>query len=287
MKNRLPIIVAIVLAIVAVMAMRAYVGRVKQQSQKQLEGKKYVAAKVNIAANTEIDSAMITAREVPDQFVPAQAVRGTKKEAELLVGQRARVPIKMGQVILWSDLVTERHGGFESVVPSGERAFSIKLSGGVKGGLLQPSDHVDILASFALPETKREQTDKNMASWRERSDMVNIVLLQNVTVLAVGETYTGSNPSVTEAEEITVAVTLPEAQLLMFAEKHGDLGAVLRRQDDMQTLKREELPRITFQEIEKLVGDLDTLRTRRTVEILKGGRTEEVSIEDKPAQDGQ
>lgn len=197
------------------------------------------------------------------------------------------MPIKQGQVIMWSDLVTERHGGFESVVPAGERAFSVKLSGGVKGGLLQPSDHVDILASFALPETKREQGDKNTASWRERSDMVNIVLLQNVTVLAVGETYTGATAEMNEASEITVAVTLPEAQLLMFAEKHGDLGAVLRRQDDMQTVKREELPRITFQEIEKLVGDLDILRSRRTVEVLKSGVSEEVNIEDKPRQDGQ
>lgn len=79
MKNRLPIIVAVVLAIVAVMAMRAYVGRVKQENQKQLEGKKFVAAKVDISANTEIESSMITAREIPDQFVPAQAIRGTKK----------------------------------------------------------------------------------------------------------------------------------------------------------------------------------------------------------------
>ncbi len=287
MKNRIPIIVSLVLAVVAVLAMQTSIKRAQAKGEQQLKGKPYVAATVNIPPGTVIEGKMIAPKEVPEQFVPAQAINGTKKEAELIVGQRTRIPIRSGQLVLWSDLVTERHGGFESVVPSGERAFSIKLSGGIKGGLLQPSDHVDVLASFALPETRREQGDKNMASWRERSDMVNIVLLQNVTVLAIGESYTGAATDSGEAGDITLAVTLPEAQLLMFAEKHGDLAAVLRKQEDLQTLKREELPRITFQEIEKLVGDLDTLRTRRTVQVLKGGRIEEVSIEDKTMTEGK
>ena len=110
--------------------------------------------------------------------------------------------------------------------------------------------------------------------------MVNIVLLQNVTVLAVGENYSGSASGSAEMNELTLAVTLPEAQLLMFAGEHGDLAAVLRKQDDINTMKREDLPRITFQELEKLIGDLDAMRASRTIEIMKGGRVEQVRVED-------
>lgn len=276
MKSRLPIIVALIAIIGSVVAIRVYIKRVQQQAEDKLKGPKILVARRDIAAGKEIDRSMIIESERPASLIPAQALTG--KDAALIMGQKTRFKIKMNQPILASDFELERTGGFESVIPPGERAFTVNLSRGVPGGLIQPSDHVDILATFALPDTSKAPADKKTPSWRDRSDMVNIVLLQNVTVLAVGNTFMLDSSGGAGSDQITVAVTLPEAQLLMFAAQHGELGAVLRKHDDMATLSRQELPRVTFTELEGLIGDLDTRRKDRIIEIQKGGEVEHVRV---------
>ena len=58
--------------------------------------------------------------------------------------------------------------------------------------LLQPSDHVDIIGSFAVPKPGFTMPASGTANFRTGPDMVNIVLLQNVTVLAVGDQFSGA-----------------------------------------------------------------------------------------------
>ena len=70
----------------------------------------------------------------------------------------------------------------------------------------------------------------------------------------------------------------------MFASQHGDLGAVLRKHDDVETMKSEDLTRLTFQEVEKLVGNLDAQREHRIIEVRKGGKIEEISVRDTAAE---
>src|SRR5204862_678873 len=114
------------------------------------------------------------------------------------------------------------------------------------------------------------------STWRQGSDMVNVVLLQNVTVLAIGELYGGSNKGQAAAGDLTLSLTLPEAQLLMFASEHGELGAVLRREGAEEVKPRPDLPRVTFEAIEKILGDLDGKRNVRVVRVEKGAKTESV-----------
>ena len=118
------------------------------------------------------------------------------------------------------------------------------------------------------------------ATWREQPEMVNAVLLQDVTILAVGDTF-GGRPTQEQGGgaggELTLAVKLDEAQLLMFAQEHGELGAVLRR--DGEIGPQNKLPRVTFKELEKIMGDLDQARQRRIIQIQKGQAIEEVTID--------
>jgi Flp pilus assembly protein CpaB len=280
MKSKLPVIVAVALAVVAVIAVRSYVNNIQSQSQKQLQGDKYLVAATDIEAGAAILYEQISTRAVPKRFVPPLAIPGKKENALLISGRITKMPLRPGELIMWNDLISEKRGGFQSLIPVGERAFEVKLGSGINPALVQAGDRVDILATFALPESNKEKTGvAPAADWRSRSDMVNIVLLQNVAVLAVGRSF-GDLAAASDAKELTLAVTLQEAQLLMFATEHGDLAAVLRKDEDVATVPRSDLPRVTFQQLETLVGDLDALRTRRTVQVLKGGRIEEVSVED-------
>jgi len=284
MKSRLPIIAALIVAIAAVIAIRAYLRGMESKYADRDKGPKVVAATVDIKTGTTLELSMLTAKQVPERFLPSQAIRGSQDNVKIIVGQKVAVPVKAGQTLLWSDLVSERRTGFESVIPSSERAFTVKMSSGIKGSLMQPGDHVDILVNFAIPEAKGATAAKPEVTWRARSEIVNIVLLQNVTVLAVGDTFLPeSQGQRSSAGDITVAVTIPEAQLLMFAAQHGDLAAVLRKHNDVETLARDSAPRVTFESLEKLVGDLDSQRKRRIIDVMKGGTVEHVMVDEKKA----
>jgi Flp pilus assembly protein CpaB len=264
MKNKIPLIAAIILGVVAILAIRSYVQRVEREAQVKLRGKPVVAAKIDMKAGSEIEIDLVTPKEVPPAFIPPQAIQGSM-ELKQIIGRKTRVPLRAGQIILWSDLESERRGGLSGLIPESDRAFTVNIGQGVSSSLIQPNDHIDIIASFAIPKGNQPAAG-TVASWRQASDMINVVLLQNVTVLAIGEMMGGANRGPEEkggSGPMTLSVTLPEAQLLMFAAQHGELGAVLRREGATKTLPRDQLPRVTFEAIEKIIGDLDQRRDKR------------------------
>jgi Flp pilus assembly protein CpaB len=277
MKSKVPIIVAVILGVLAILAVRSYVQRVREETEAKLRGKKIVSAKVTIPKGTEINRSMLVPREVPEQFIPPQAVRGSDEVAQI-VGRRVRYPIDKGQILLWSDLEEPRMGGLATVIPEDERAYTVRTASGIDTKLIRPNDHVDVIVSFAAPEDVQPAGAALSATWRKGSDMVNVVLLQNVTVLAVGETFGDIPRGGRGGGAITVSVTLPESQLLMFAAQHGELGVVLRREGQIDTVPRDELPRVTFAELEKLIGSLDAERKGRIIEIMRGQDVQEVTV---------
>jgi Flp pilus assembly protein CpaB len=273
MKNKFPLIIAIIIGIAALFAIRQYVKNMQDQANAQLKGQPVVAANQDIAAGAVITDRMLYWKEVPTQFIPAQAIQG-QDQVKLVIGSKTSVAIKAGQVILWSDLVTETRGGLSSIIPAGQGAFTVNISVGVKSDLIQPSDHIDIIGTFSIPKPTQPLAGP-VASWRQASDLVNVVLLQNVTVLAVGENYNGATGVNGTGGDLTLALTLPEAQELMFATQNGQLGAVLRRGGATDVMARDDLPRITFESIDKIIGDLDQQRNTRNIEVQKGGSVNE------------
>jgi pilus assembly protein CpaB len=266
-KNRLAFIAALMLGVLAILAIRSYVKRVEQEASARLKGTPVVAARSDLKEGAEITIDSVVAKEIPPQFIPPQAIQGSL-ELKQIIGRSVRVPVKAGQIILWSDLASERRGGLSALIPENEGAFSINISRGIQPLLMQPNDKIDIIASFTAPKPRGAQAQAQPgASWRDASDVVNVVLLQNVTVLAIGQQFGGTPAPGREGSGggggLTLSVTLPEAQLLMFASQHGELGAILRREGSLSVIPRTELPRVTFEEIEKIIGDLDQRRDQR------------------------
>ena len=277
MKNKFPLLIAAIIGIVALLAIRNYVNSAEQKAKALLRGDLVVSAAVTIPAGAVITREMLAPKEVPKQFIPTQAIQGNDQVAQI-IGSKTRVAVKAGDILLWSDLASEQLGGLSTIIPEGQGAYALTITKGATAALIQPSDHIDIIGSFAMPKPNITAVPATAAggvssvSWRQGSDVVNVVLLQNVTVLAVGESFNGATKSQNErgGGQLTLALTLAESQLLMFAGQNGELGAVLRRAGSTATVPRDELPRVTFQAIEQIVGDLDGKRNFHTVEIQKG-----------------
>lgn len=269
MKNKFPLIVAIIIGIVALFAIQRYVKNMQEQTAAQYKGQPVLAAYVDIPAGSTISQRMVGWKQVPTQYIPAQAIQGEDQE-KLVIGSKTSVAINAGQIIMFSDLVTETRGGLSSIIPAGQGAFTVSIAAGVKSDLIQPSDHIDIIGTFMIPKSNQPGSAP-VASWRQASDLVNVVLLQNVTVLAVGGNFNGAPGSSGSGGDLTVALTLPEAQELMFAQQNGQLGAVLRRGGSTDVMARTDLPRVTFESIDKIIGDLDEQRNYRSIDVNKGG----------------
>ncbi len=279
MKNRIPIIAAVILGIFVVFAIQSYLKKESDKVQSQLKQERVLVVGQNLAKGTELTEAMLKWRKVPRQAMHHKAM--TKEdERRQIVGRTIRTAIPKGELILWTDLEIEKRGGLSSLIPEGERAFSVEFG---ETSLLQLNDRVDIIGIFNEPKTDAPGPVGGPlgVQFAGQNSTVCIVLLQNVNVIAIGSTIgeVYQAPGINQGSTLTFSLTLPEAQLLMYATTHGELAIVLRRDGDVEVIARENLPRITMQELEKITGQLDEERSHRTIRIMKGRNIEEIEVE--------
>lgn len=280
MKNPIPIIAAVLLAVVVVFAIQNHIRKIEEQAAAQLRGSPVWAASVEIPKGSAITSDMLYRKQVPDQFIPRQALT-TLEEQRQVIGRRTRVTVYPNQILLWSDLEETKRGGLSSLIPKGERAFTTDIAEGVENSLLQLNDRVDIIGIFAEPQQTGLMGQPG-GGGIGTGQSVCVVLLQNVNILAIGDVIGAAYRNPEEASlggSITFSVTLQEAQLLMFAAQQGELAMVLRRDGEIEVFQRDELPRITMAQMEAITGRLDADRARRTIEIMKGQEVEKIEVE--------
>ncbi|HEU5055657.1 MAG TPA: RcpC/CpaB family pilus assembly protein, partial [Kofleriaceae bacterium] len=102
---------------------------------------------------------------------------------------------------------------------------------------------------------------------------VTIPLLQNVIVLAVGQDtgaiQDGNARRAASISQVTLGVTVTQAQLVAFATDRGRLTLVLRNPDDIAVLK--DLPETTVDDI------LEAERKARSTSPVQGERDRERS----------
>jgi pilus assembly protein CpaB len=179
---------------------------------------------------------MLTTRNVPLAYVEDRAIKVAERSKVL--GLQTSVALSPQQTLMWTDLaITTEDRDLSSLIQPGKRAIAVRASTGqddTRGNqLIRPGDYVDVIATF-----RGQQTDSEQAS---------AVLLQRVLVLAVGsETQSGSDAKVRDQpawqrdKQLTLSLSLPEAQLLSLALERGRLSVAVRPPNDPGTL--DDLP---------------------------------------------
>lgn len=216
-----------------------------------------VMASQDIPLGATLTEEMLGLRNLPASYVEERHIRAA--DAQRIIGVRVSMGVKANESLLWTDLATtsQQRRDLSGLVRNGMRAVTIRAdTTSAFGGLLRPGDRVDLLLT-----TSRDGTAEG--------NKVTIPLLQNVIVLAVGkdtgiEEVDGRRRSERRFNEVTLSVTVEQAQILTLAGSSGNITLTLRNPDDIAIL--EGLPETTRNDI---------LESERRARLLRREQSDE------------
>lgn len=244
-KQRIILIVGIVLALISVIMVKAYVDQQRQVIQEQ--AKKTLAkiqanqtavlvAKQDLARGTVIEPGMLETTVVPNQYVQPQAVTSLDR----IAGMAIVAPVSKGEQITLSKLSRQQSesGSLAMATPVGKRAITISIDNVASlAGMIKPGDYVDVIALVPIPA----QT----AEGKQATQVAVMPLFQNVLILAVGQEIGAlvaaeSRYKKEEKKEgsplITLALGPQEANLIAFVQEQGKIRLSLRSPADSQVM---------------------------------------------------
>ncbi len=243
MKNFVPLVLAVLLGLAAVLA----VGRLLRAQKLQEEETVQVVAAVRVVEQgSEITEDMIRAKTIPASAEPMQSIRWLRKD--MVIGQKALRAISENDYLLLSDVGLSR--SLANIVGEGEWAVALKLPSGGIGRLVQPGDEVAVIGHFSV-ESKIRSADLSAAQELQKND-ATLVLFPRVRVLDVGVEGTGSSGS-----EIILALPPQQAQTLLAAYRKGDIEVALRRPNDASGLNRLDAGVVDDRTFESLLSGLE------------------------------
>ncbi len=159
----------------------------------------------------------------PKTAVPPGAIRSLE-DAE---GRVVRGSIVAGEPLMEGKLAPQlagKGGIMPMLVPEGQRGVTIKLDEAMReSGFVQPNSRVDVLVSMPRAPGSNEKIAK--------------VILQDVTVLAAGQTVEIKDNKPVTNTTVTMALTPPQVERLAVAQAEGKLMLVQRNLRDTEMVR--------------------------------------------------
>jgi len=182
-----------------------------------------VVAAANMSLAETITSQHVKLVAWPKASVPEGAIRSVQ-EAE---GRVVRGSILTGEPLIEGKLapgLAGKGGIMPMLVPEGQRGVTIKLDEAVReSGFLLPNSRVDVLVSMPKAPGSQEKIAK--------------VILQDVTVLAAGQTVELRDNKPVTNTTVTLSLTPDQTERLAVAQAEGKLMLVQRNLRDTQLVR--------------------------------------------------
>lgn len=251
MKNKLVLVVALLVGILAFWLSARYLATERAKLYEGAVKIKVIVAKKDIAAMTELTrddlgiKAMYKSAVGENIFLP--------EDADRVIGKRLKYPLKRNEPLWWThvDMPREIETGLAPVIRKGRRALSISIAGAASvSGLVKPNDHVDVLGTFTFPS----RTNPNQV------ESVTLTLIQDLTVLATGSQLARQNTESGSDQKagysmVTFEVTTEQAEMLVFAQQtRGQLYLTLRNPNDVSM--KLDLPSVNFDYLESTLQSI-------------------------------
>ena len=180
-----------------------------------------VVADKPIPVGTRITAEQLRVAKWPVDLEPQGAVRSVDQA----IGSIARVSIERNQPLQQSILVPKGAGLLPLLITDGMRAMSVRVDG-VTGisGFITPNSRVDVLATG------------NPTSDAGAGDQKGKVILQNVRVLATGQSIEQKDEKPVEVPTVTLLVSPEDAEKLTLATRQEAVRLALRNYRDEDIL---------------------------------------------------
>lgn len=225
MRRRLALV--LIVASIAGLLASALVYRVLKQASAaghaQQDTETIVVAGVSMNMAETITPQHVKLLAWPAKSVPSGAVR-TLAEAE---GRVVRGSIVAGEPLLEGKLapqLTGKGGLMPMLVPEGQRAVTIKVDDAIKeSGFVLPNSRVDVLVSMAKQPNSQERISK--------------VIIQDVTVLAAGQTVELRDNKPVTITTVTLSLQPAQVERLALAQSEGKLTLAMRNLRDTQIVQ--------------------------------------------------
>lgn len=237
MKNKIPLVIAVLLGLAAVFAVNRSLGR-------KAEGKEdkttIVTAARQIHEGEVLTESALSPRVVPASALPAKAIPWNQRKT--VENQKTKRAIVTGDYIQWSDIGIGR--GIGEVVGEGEWAVSVNFPESAVTASLRPGDEIAIIATFNATVTVAGKTPGEKPVTRSRKNTA--VLLPCVRIIGIGK----------NGSEVVLALPPGQAQTLIAAQREADLYPALRKFNDTGNMNRKALGLVDESTFSNLVQDV-------------------------------
>jgi len=193
----------------------------------------------------------------PRELIPPQSA-STLQQVE---GRVAVTPISNGEPVLFSKLApVGTAAGLSSLLDESKRALTVRVDD-VSGvaGFVHPRDKVDILVDMKM---------------QSGTDSFSKTILQNITVMTIGQTWEQKENKPVVVNTVTLEVTPEQAEILNLASSEGKIRLALRGR------RKETIVETTGVASSQLFAGVknekpdptkaEPQKEERTVEVIKG-----------------
>ncbi len=237
MGRRFVLILALALVIGLVTGSLVYRAITENVEAKMQPTKEVAVAAANINPGETLTRQHVRLTSWPTDSVPAGTL-GSVSEAE---GRVALTSIVVGEPLFDAKLASKLAGGgiLPMLVPENFRGVTIKVDDAVReSGFVSPNSRVDVVVSIAAGQGSAERRGK--------------VILQNVPVLAAGQSVEMRGNKPVPVTTVTLALTPEQAERLALAQTEGRLMLATRNLGDNRVIQTPGT------NVKKLLGDLPT-----------------------------
>ena len=195
---------------------------------KKLAMTKIVVVNAELPAGQKLETSNLTLKPWPRKLLPA----GYFKSIKDVSGRVLKSPATPGEVVIASKLAPKgATGGLAAILPDGFRALTVRVDEVIGvGGYVQAGDRVDVLLTFNRGVYQNDPATKTV--------------VQNVSVLTVGETVVGTSrgkkkASITKVTSVTLKLNPGQAEKLALSMLEGKVVLALRNRGDSDDRKTE------------------------------------------------
>jgi len=277
LKPKIIIPMAIIIGLLGTAGVYAFLKKTKDDMKpaSNLQSTPVIAALLPLATGAQIEERDLRILDWPSNMIPP----GTFSDVQKVIGRVVKIDIAENEPILEAKLAPEgSHEGFSSLIPPGMRAMTVQVNvySGVSGFIL-PGANVDVMVTVSSMADKEESSTR--------------IILENVKVLAVDQTFAKDNADPVTVQSVTLLVTPAQAEKLALAANEGKLLLMLRNAADQEATdtqgvqlgelinRKPEAPRPT--RVAKPVEQPKEEPKSTVIEVIRSSSRSEVKFEDK------